>query len=70
MRAFLPVQRYIRIQAELKPGFDRIDDTSRDYLLTMEEVARETIMRYSKVLDYIVDLIVPDPVEQAAFDAA
>jgi hypothetical protein len=36
----------------------------------MEEVARETIMRYSKVLDYIVDLIVPDPVEQAAFDPA
>ena len=26
MRAFLPSQRYIRIQADLLPGFDRIDD--------------------------------------------
>jgi uncharacterized protein len=70
MRAFLPVQRYIRIQAELKRGFDRIDDTSRDYLLTMDRVARETIVRYSKVLDYVVDLVSPDPVEHLDFDAA
>jgi uncharacterized protein len=70
MRAFLPVQRYIRIQAELMPGFDRIDDTSRDYLLNMEGVARENIVRYSKVLDYIVDLIAPDPVESIELDVA
>jgi hypothetical protein len=70
MRAFLPVQRYIRIQAELMPGFDRIDDTSRDYLLNMEGVARENIVRYSKVLDYMVDLIAPDPVESIELDVA
>jgi len=70
MRAFLPVQRYIRIQPELMPGSDRIDDTSRDYLLNMEGVARETIVRYSNVLDYIVDLIAQDPVEHFELDVA
>ena len=70
MRAFLQVHRYIRIQAELMPGFDRIDDTSRDYLQKMEEVARATIVRYSKVLDNIVDLIASDPAEHLELDAA
>ena len=60
MRAFLPRQRYIRIQAELEPGFDRIDDASEKNLLALQRKARETIARHQDVLDQLVDLLAPE----------
>ena len=60
MRAFLPRQRYIRIQADLVPGFDRIDDASEKNLLALQREARETIARHADVLDQLVDLLVPE----------
>jgi predicted acylesterase/phospholipase RssA len=60
MRAFLPRQRYIRIQAELEPGFDRIDDASEKNLLALQRKARETIAGHQDVLDQLVDLLAPE----------
>jgi hypothetical protein len=66
MRALLPPQHYIRIQAELVPGLERIDDTSKDNLEIMDRIARETIARYSEVLNYLVDVLAPNPMEKMA----
>ena len=60
MRAFLPRQCYIRIQADLGPGFDRIDDASEKNLLALQREARETIARHAHVLDQLVDLLAPE----------
>ena len=70
MRAFLPAQRYIRIQAELIPGFDRFDDASKENLLAIDEIARETIVRYAELLDYLVDILAPNPLESLELDVA
>src|SRR5262249_1089476 len=48
MRAFLPRERYIRIQADPMPGFEgfeRIDDASEQNLRALQREARETIAR-------------------------
>jgi len=66
MRALLPPQHYIRIQAELLPGLERIDDTSKDNLEIMDGIARETIARCSEVLNYLVDVLAPNPMETMA----
>ena len=60
MRAFLPWQRYIRIQADLVPGLDRIDDASEKNLLALQREARETIARHADVFDQLVDLLAPE----------
>jgi len=60
MRAFLPRQRYIRIQADLVPGLDSIDDASEKNLLGLQREARETIARHADVLDQLVDLLAPE----------
>jgi uncharacterized protein len=60
MRAFLPRQRFIRIQADLAAGFDRIDDASEKNLLALQREARETIARQADVLDQVVDLLASD----------
>jgi uncharacterized protein len=70
MRAFLPSQRYIRIQADLLPGYDRIDDASAEYMLSMDEIARETVARYTKLLDRLVDVLAPDPLQKLELDVA
>ena len=59
MRAFLPPQRYIRIQPDLAPGCDRIDDTSEQNLRALQRIARETIARNEELLDQLVDLLAP-----------
>jgi uncharacterized protein len=60
MRAFLPGQRYIRIQTDLASEFDRIDDASEKNLLALQREARETIARHAGVLDQLVDLLASD----------
>jgi patatin-like phospholipase/acyl hydrolase len=65
LRSFLPKSRYIRIQTDLAPGLDRIDDASQRTLLRMEENARQTIVRHSEVLNRVVDLL-SAPLELAA----
>jgi hypothetical protein len=59
MRTFLSHERYIRIQTDLVPDLDRIDDPSN--LLAMEEITRQTIRRYTDVLDRVVDLLAASP---------
>jgi uncharacterized protein len=61
MRAFLPRQRYIRIQPDLAPGCDRIDDTSEQNLRALQRIAQETIARNEELLDQLVDLLAPRP---------
>jgi predicted acylesterase/phospholipase RssA len=61
MRAFLPRQRYIRIQAGPTPGFGRIDDASEQSLRVLQRGARETIARNADVLDQLLDLLAPSP---------
>jgi uncharacterized protein len=70
MQAFLPSQRYIRIQADLLPGFDRIDDASAEYMLSMDEIVRKTVARYAKLLDRLVDVLAPDPLQKLQLDVA
>ena len=57
LRTLLPRERYVRIQADLMPGFDRIDDASRQTLVAMEMIAEQTIARHTKLLDRMVDLL-------------
>jgi predicted acylesterase/phospholipase RssA len=59
MRTFLSHERYIRIQTDLVPDLDRIDDSSN--LLAMEKITRQTIRRYTDVLDRVVDLLAASP---------
>jgi predicted acylesterase/phospholipase RssA len=59
MRAFLPRQRYIRIQAGPMLGFGRIDDGSEQSLRALQREARETIARDADVLDELLDLLAP-----------
>ena len=68
LRSLLPRERYIRIQADLMPGFYRIDDASRQTLVAMEMIAEQTIVRHTKLLDRMVDLLrlTPDNLELAA----
>ena len=61
MRAFLPRKRYIRIQPNLTPGFDRIDDASPQNLRALQRAAQETIARNEDLLDQLVDLLAPTP---------
>jgi uncharacterized protein len=61
MRTFLPPTRYIRIQPDLTPGFDRIDDASEPNLRALQGMAQETIARNADVLDQLVDLLAPRP---------
>ena len=63
MRTFLSEERYIRIQTDLVPGLDRIDDASEQNLLFMERTTRGTIERYDDVLDHVVGLLVPSPLQ-------
>ena len=55
VRTFLSHERYIRIQTDLVPELDQIDDTSN--LLAMEKTTQQTIRRYTDVLDRVVDLL-------------
>ena len=59
MRAFLPRQRYIRIQADSMPGFERIDDASEQNLRALQREARETIARNADALVQLLDLLAP-----------
>ena len=61
MRAFLPRKRYIRIQPNLTPGFDRIDDASPQNLRALQRAAQDTIARNEDLLDQLVDLLAPTP---------
>src|SRR5262245_25445330 len=45
MRAFLPRERYIRIQADPMSGLGRIDDASEQGPRALQKEARETISR-------------------------
>ena len=51
MWAFLPPLRDIRIQPDLTPGFDRIDDASEQNLRALQRATQETIARNEDVLD-------------------
>ena len=62
--------RMPRIQADLLPGYDRIDDASAEYMLSMDEIARETVARYTKLLDRLVDVLAPDPLQKLELDVA
>ena len=59
MRAFLPRQRYIRIQADSMQGFERIDDASGQNLRALQREARETIARNADALIQLLDLLAP-----------
>jgi patatin-like phospholipase/acyl hydrolase len=59
MRAFLPRQRYIRIQADSMQGFERIDDASEQNLRALQREARETIARNADALVQLLDLLAP-----------
>ena len=59
MRAFLPPNSYIRIQPDLTPGFDGIDDASEQNMRNLQRAAQETIARNEHVLDQVVDLLAP-----------
>jgi patatin-like phospholipase/acyl hydrolase len=63
MRTLLSGQRYVRIQTDLAPGLDRIDNASKENLLFMERTTRETIVRCNEVLDRVVDLLAPSATE-------
>jgi uncharacterized protein len=67
-QAFLPPERYIRIQPDLTPGFDRIDDASEQNIIALERAAQETIARNEDVLDQVVDLLAPRSVWAQAVD--
>jgi len=70
LRAFLPSQHYIRIQADLLPEFDRIDDGSQEYLMSMDQIGQETILRYAKELDHLVEVLTPGPIQNLELDVA
>jgi uncharacterized protein len=59
MRALLPPTRYIRIQPDLTPVIDRIDDASEQNLRALQRTAQETIGKNEDVLDQLVDLLGP-----------
>jgi hypothetical protein len=61
LRTLLPGERYVRIQADLMPGFDRIDDASPQALVVMERIAEQTIRRHTKLLDRVVHLLESTP---------
>jgi uncharacterized protein len=58
-QALLPPERYIRIQPDLMPRSDRIDDASEQNLIGLQTAAQETIARNEDVLDQLVDLLAP-----------
>jgi predicted acylesterase/phospholipase RssA len=70
LQAFLPPQHYLRIQANIGPGSARIDDASEEYFLSMHEIAQETIRRYAKLLDRVVDVLAPDPLRKLELGVA
>jgi patatin-like phospholipase/acyl hydrolase len=69
LRTLLLRERYIRIQADLLAGFDRIDDASPQGLIVMKRVAQQTIARHSELLDRVVDLLGSTPANLELVDA-